>query len=331
MIPKSESQKVKFILVQKETVKGSDLEKTLIAFANSLGGDLYIGVGDRGEIIGVESPEQVEERLISIVDNTISPSLKNLITTDRMIVDGKVIIKVHVNRGNSRPYCLNPFDSGIFVRIGTTTCPASIDEIARIVCDSNPIPYEERISIEQNLTFNYFLRFCAERGLDIDLKNNLALGFWNNKLQAYTNLAFICSDQSDCAVVMICFADNEKNVIVDSKRVKGSIFLLFEEIISFVSKSNHALNQFARVNECKENDLENSRNFLHDTMNLLLCKDFSNKTASLVHVIPDSVQMTIVGKLMNVDGKENKDEETVDGCCNTNLLTLFKELKLTDK
>lgn len=30
MIPKSESQKVKFILVQKETVEGSDLEKTLI-------------------------------------------------------------------------------------------------------------------------------------------------------------------------------------------------------------------------------------------------------------------------------------------------------------
>ena len=71
-----------------------------------------------------------------------------------------------MDRGWSRPYCLDPKTaSGVYVRIGNTSSPASIDDIARMVRDSNPIPYEERISIEQNLTFNYFSRFCAERGL----------------------------------------------------------------------------------------------------------------------------------------------------------------------
>lgn len=332
MIPKSESQKVKFILVQKEAVEGSDLEKTLVAFANSLDGDLYIGVGDRGEIIGVESPEQVEERLLSIVGNTISPSLKKFITTDRMIVDGKVIIKVHVKRGDSRPYCLNPFDLGIFVRIGTTTCPASIDDIARMVRDSNPIPFEERISLEQNLTFDYFSRFCAERGLEIDPKINLTFGLWNNKLQAYTNLAYICSDQNDTAVVMINFADNDKMEIIDSDRVVGSIFKLYEEVTSFVAKSNYAwLEKPSQPNaERIDHYFVDPRVILEATVNMLAHRDYSKKPANLVHITPDSIQLTSVGGLVDGLSIEDIAERMATECRNKKLAMLFNMLKLME-
>ena len=39
---------------------------------------------------------------------------------------------------------------------------------------------------------------------------------------------------------MINFADNDKMEIIDSDRVVGSIFKLYEEVTSFVAKSNYA-------------------------------------------------------------------------------------------
>lgn len=49
------------------------LLKTLVAFANTAGGQLIIGVADNGEIIGVDDPLAEEERLTSLITDSIEP------------------------------------------------------------------------------------------------------------------------------------------------------------------------------------------------------------------------------------------------------------------
>ena len=45
--------------------------KTLVAFANTAGGRLLIGIeDDSGEVLGVEDPLDEEERLCSLFENT---------------------------------------------------------------------------------------------------------------------------------------------------------------------------------------------------------------------------------------------------------------------
>ncbi len=333
MIPKYESLTVEFKEKWDEKKDGAPIKKTIVAFANTAGGDLFIGVSDSGEIVGLESPDQIEEKLASTVRDTISPSLAGFISTERINIDGKNIVKVHVDRGWLRPYCLDPKTaSGVYVRIGNTSSPASIDDIARMVRDSNPIPYEERISIEQNLTFNYFSRFCAERGLEIDPKINLTFGLWNNKLQAYTNLAYICSDQSDTAVVMINFADNDKMEIIDSDRVVGSIFKLYEEVTSFVAKSNYAwLEKPSQPNaERIDHYFVDPRVILEATVNMLAHRDYSKKPANLVHITPDSIQLTSVGGLVDGLSIEDIAERMATECRNKKLAMLFNMLKLME-
>ena len=44
-----------------------DIKKEIIAFANTKGGTLYIGIDDDGNVIGVDAPDQISERVSSIL------------------------------------------------------------------------------------------------------------------------------------------------------------------------------------------------------------------------------------------------------------------------
>lgn len=51
------------------------LVKTLLAFANTAGGRLIIGVNDKRQIVGVEDPLDAEERLCNMIADSIEPRL----------------------------------------------------------------------------------------------------------------------------------------------------------------------------------------------------------------------------------------------------------------
>jgi len=58
--------------------------KTLVAFANTAGGRLIIGVEDESkEVLGVENPLDEEERLCSLIADSIEPRLEKQIISSQ--------------------------------------------------------------------------------------------------------------------------------------------------------------------------------------------------------------------------------------------------------
>ena len=62
----SETIELKEIVVE-------DIKKEIIAFANSAGGTLYVGVADDGSIVGVDSPDTVTQQISNMVRDSIKP------------------------------------------------------------------------------------------------------------------------------------------------------------------------------------------------------------------------------------------------------------------
>ncbi len=49
--------------------------RSVVAFANTAGGEIFIGVSDDGQVFGVDDPLAVEERLSSLIVDNIEPLL----------------------------------------------------------------------------------------------------------------------------------------------------------------------------------------------------------------------------------------------------------------
>ena len=101
LINAGENSRIEF----KSTLFDSDsLAKEVVAFSNMKGGDIYIyiyiGITDDGEIENIDSTK--EEKIVNICRNNIHPSIIPEIIT--IIVDGKKILKVLIEKGLNKPY-----------------------------------------------------------------------------------------------------------------------------------------------------------------------------------------------------------------------------------
>ena len=123
------------------------LLKTLIAFANTAGGQLIIGVADNGEVIGVVDPLAEEERLTNLIADAIAPRL--LPNIELFTVAGKTLLRVEVFLSNSRPHYLKSLgpEQGVLVRLGSSNRQADsqlIAELGRLAAgetfDAMPMP-----------------------------------------------------------------------------------------------------------------------------------------------------------------------------------------------
>lgn len=95
--------------------------KTLVAFANTAGGILLVGVEDTTrDVLGIENPLELEERLANLISDRISPRLVPEIEV--VSWRGNTLIAVEVHPSADRPHYLaqEGLEAGTYVRVGST-------------------------------------------------------------------------------------------------------------------------------------------------------------------------------------------------------------------
>jgi predicted HTH transcriptional regulator len=146
IIQQPEGRRLEF---KQELPTASDLAKTIVAFANDAGGDLYIGVRNQPrEVVGIPDDElmKVEEQIASLIHDLCAP----IIVPDISLLseDGKNILRVQIHRGSDFPYHLKAKgkQNGTYIRIGSTNRSADqaiIQDLERrkrnVSFDSEPI------------------------------------------------------------------------------------------------------------------------------------------------------------------------------------------------
>lgn len=99
------------------------IAKSLVAFANTEGGRLLLGVKDNGKIAGVRSEEEfymIESAATIYCKPTISFSIK------QWHVDGKTVLEVQVGPSNSKPHFAKDENAKwvAYVRVNDENCIA---------------------------------------------------------------------------------------------------------------------------------------------------------------------------------------------------------------
>lgn len=110
------------------------LLRDIVAFLNSQGGDIYVGIADWGEIKGIpdEQMDDTHRKISDCITSQIEPNPQNEITVNFIIEDNKNVIKISVGKGFKPIYCIKKYgysSKGCLVRIGTTCKEMSSVEI----------------------------------------------------------------------------------------------------------------------------------------------------------------------------------------------------------
>jgi len=119
------------------------LLRSLVAFANTAGGRLIIGVDDKQQITGVDQPLDEEERLCNLIADSISPRLVPNI--ELVTIQGKTLLVVEVFVSGTRPHWINAegVENGVYVRLGSTNRQADRELIAELHRSAEGMPFDE--------------------------------------------------------------------------------------------------------------------------------------------------------------------------------------------
>lgn len=101
--------------------------KSLVAFANTLGGFLIIGVDDNGFVYGIEDEKYPAEFIEMISSAECEPPVRyNLFSIK---IDGKYVILIEVPESSIKPHFLKK-DHSAYIRIGDKSLIASQVQLA---------------------------------------------------------------------------------------------------------------------------------------------------------------------------------------------------------
>lgn len=117
--------------------QADDLATELVAFANTRGGTLILGVDDDGRVVGLtDDPQRLEERVMGLC-RACDPSLT--VTTEVVELDDNTLLVIHIPEGLDKPYRAR---GRCYVRVGSTTQRASREEERRLFQESGQVLYE---------------------------------------------------------------------------------------------------------------------------------------------------------------------------------------------
>lgn len=127
--------------------------RSIIAFANTAGGILVVGVDDKSHNIrGVADPLKMEERIANLVSDTIHPKI--LPEIDIIPWRDTYVIAIRVYPGSCRPHYLQKHgkDAGVYVRVGSTNRRADTETIQEL----------ERVGLNESYDELPMIDLCSE-------------------------------------------------------------------------------------------------------------------------------------------------------------------------
>ena len=286
--------------VELKEILTSELKKEVVAFANTCDGIIYIGVNDKGEVIGVENSDDVIERAGASIRNAIKPDVSMYVTLNVEQVENKNIVVIRVQRGVSRPYYiaekgLKP--SGVYIRQGNSSVPASEDYIRQMIKETDGDSFEKLRSLNQELTFNYADMIFKNADISFGDIQKKTLGIIGED-NLYTNLGLLLSDQCVHTLKIAIFEGKEKGIFKDRKEFKGSLLKQITEAFEYIDLINKTQATFEGLIRKDERDypVEAIREAL---LNAVVHREYSFGASTLVNIYEDRIEFLSLGGIIS--------------------------------
>lgn len=220
---------------------------TVIAFANTSGGKIIVGIEDQTKrIVGIQDPYTEEERLSSFISDSVTPGL--LFNIEILSWRNAHLLIVDVPMSSSKPHYITAKDieKSCYVRVGSSNRLADIhmrESIKRSQIshsyDEEVCPYADESDIDTQKVIDAFAPFRS-----ISKENMLSIGLFNKVNDAFIpsigGILFFGRNKErffpDAWLQAGCFQGTKKTVILDTIDIKESFDKVVEQALNFIRK-----------------------------------------------------------------------------------------------
>lgn len=286
------------VLELKEQIN-ADFKKEIIAFANTDGGEIYVGVARDGSITGVENAEAEMEKISNMIRDGIKPDLTAYTSIERIEEAGKALVRVSISRGLKRPYHLTDKGlkpAGVFVRHGVSSVPAADEAIRQMLKESDGTAFDKARSINQELAFVYAEKIFQERQVAFDEAHKRTLGLLDAD-GYYTNAALLLSDQCGHIIRCAVYEGTGKSKFKTRKEFSGSILKQLDDTFSFLSLNNNLRSTFDGLRRIDYADYPEEA-LREALLNAVVHRDYDYSGSIIINIYDDRMEFISLGGLV---------------------------------
>ena len=274
-----------------------EIYKEVIAFANTDGGIVYVGIDNDGNVIGLADVDQEYTRITNGIRDAIMPDVTMFV---RFTIQDNKVVRIAVSEGANKPYYLKGKGlkpSGVYVRQGTSSVPASPEQIRRMIKESDGDMFEEMRSMEQGLTFEAAAAAFKKYGVEFGPEKYRTLGVTQKNDELYTNLALIISDQCAHTTKVAVFGDESNTTFKDNKEFGGSIFKQLEDTFAYLMLCNKTAATFKGLERIEKQDYPEGA-LREALLNALVHRDYSFSGSVIINVNDEKMEFISIGGLL---------------------------------
>jgi len=275
------------------------IRKAVIAFANTDGGAVLVGVDDDGTVRGVDDVDGTRVRVGNLIRDSIRPDVRAFVSVTEEERGGRTVLRFDVQRGTARPYYwkakgLRP--EGVFVRQDAASVPASEAAIREMLLASADGAFERMRSLRQDLTFGAAAAFFRERKVAFGPAQRRSLGLVGDD-GLFTNLALLLSDQCPFTLKLAVFEGTGKTVFRERREIGGSVLAQVREAFDYLDKWNRTRAEVRGLDRVDRRDYppEAVREAL---LNAVVHRDYALPGADLVSLFDDRLEVLSAGGLV---------------------------------
>lgn len=196
-----------------------DLEESVIAFLNKDGGDIYIGIDDNGNVVGLKNnmdllQRKVKDKIISSVE----PSVLGLFDLEVLEKDDKKYLKITIAKGYDTPYHIKGMGMTLdscFIRVGSSNERMDEHLINKMFRERTKDSLKNIVSPRQDLTFTDLKIYYAEKGFDVGDNFEKQLDFFT-KDGKYNYVAYLLADSNRVSIKVAKYAGDDVDELMEN-------------------------------------------------------------------------------------------------------------------
>lgn len=291
------------------------VDRDIVAFSNTRGGFLILGVDDSGQIVGEKLTNKMKADIHAIARNC-DPEIRI-----KSIMQFGDVVVVEIPEGEEKPYSSS---SGYYRRLDAVTQKMTQKEVRFFFRETDTLLFESlacnKTSIK-NISLAKVKEFLKETGTSLKVgKSNIAmllssLGVLHkNKVNNAGALMFASNiDKAipHSEIILGAFKGANKTHIFDRKDVRNDLLAQFNEAVLFLMKHLNIRSEIRGVNryDIYEIPLDALREAV---VNAIVHRDYTIKGTSIyVMVYDDRVEIENPGKLLSGVTVKSLDKSSV--------------------